>query len=174
MAGYYRRFIENFSKIAVPLTNLTKKTVPFVWCSKCQEAFDVLKKKLTTAPVLIIPDLDKRFLVYTDASLLGLGGVLMQERQVVAYASRQLKIHEKNYPTHDLELAAVVFAIKIWRHYLYGVPFDLFTDHQSLRYLFSQKELNLRQRRWMELIKDYDFTPQYHPGKANVVADALS
>ena len=144
MAGYYRRFIQNFSKIAVPLTNLTKKTVPFVWCYKCQEAFDVLKEKLTIAPVLIIPNPDKRFLVYTDASLLGLGGVLIQERQVVAYASRQLKIHEKNYPTHDLELAAVIFAIKIWRHYLYGVPFNLFIDQQSLRYLFSQKELNLR------------------------------
>ena len=114
------------------------------------------------------------FIVYTDASLLGLGGVLMQERQVVAYASRQLKVHELNYPTHDLELAAVVHALKVWRHYLYGVPFELYTDHKSLKYLFSQSELNMRQRRWMELIKDYDFIPQYHPGKANVVADGLS
>jgi hypothetical protein len=98
----------------------------------------------------------------------------MQSGKVVAYASRQLKVHEKNYPTHDLELAAVVFALKIWRHYLYGERFDLFSDHKSLKYIFSQKDLNMRQRRWMELIKDYDFTLQYHPGKANVVADALS
>ena len=113
-------------------------------------------------------------MVYTDASLLGLRDVLMQESKAVAYASRQLRIHELKYPTHDLELAVVVFALKIWRHYLYGVKFELYTDHQSLKYLFSQQELNMRQRRWMELIKDYDFTPQYHPGKANVVADALS
>jgi hypothetical protein len=174
LAGYYRRFIKDFSKIATPLTRLTKKNTPFVWDEKCQFSFDLLKEKLTTAPVLIIPSNDKIFLVYTDASLLGLGGVLMQERQVVAYASRQLRVHELNYPTHDLELAGVVFALKIWRHYLYGVRFQLFTDHQSLKYLFSQKDLNMRQRRWMELIKDYDFEPQYHPGKANVVADALS
>ena len=98
----------------------------------------------------------------------------MQGRKVIAHGSRQLKIHEKNYPTHDLELAAVIFALKIWRHYLYGERFELYSDHKSLKYLFSQKELNLRQRRWMELLKDYDFTLHYHPGKANVVADALS
>ena len=93
---------------------------------------------------------------------------------MIAYASRQLKKHEQNYPTHDLELAAVVFALKIWRHYLYGVPCQIFTDHKSLRYIFTQKELNLRQRRWLELIKDYDCTIEYYPGKANVVADALN
>ena len=93
---------------------------------------------------------------------------------MIAYASRQLKKHEENYPTHDLELAAVVFALKIWRHYLYGVPCRIFTDHKSLQYIFTQKELNLRQRRWLELIKDYDCTIEYHPGKTNVVADALS
>ena len=93
---------------------------------------------------------------------------------MITYASRQLKNHEENYPTHDLELAAVVFALKIWRHYLYGVPCRIFTDHKSLQYIFTQKELNLRQRRWLELIKDYDCTIEYHPGKANVVADALS
>ncbi|KAK9096374.1 hypothetical protein Sjap_021871 [Stephania japonica] len=98
----------------------------------------------------------------------------MQEGKVIAYASRQLKIHEKNYPTHDLELAAVVFALKTWRHYLYGERFVLFTDHKSLKYLFTQKELNMRQRRWLEFLKDYDFSLEYHPGKANVVADALS
>jgi hypothetical protein len=92
----------------------------------------------------------------------------------VAYASRQLKIHQKNYPTHDLELAAIVFTLKIWRHYLCGCSFGVFSDHKSLKYLFDQKELNARQRRWMEFINDYDFTLQYHPGKVNVVADALS
>ncbi|MCI20563.1 RNA-directed DNA polymerase (Reverse transcriptase), partial [Trifolium medium] len=105
---------------------------------------------------------------------MGLGGVLMQSGKVVAYASRQLKTHERNYPTHDLELAAVVFTLKIWRHYLYGSRFKVFSDHQSLRYLFDQKELNMRQRRWLEILKDYDFKLSYHPGKANVVADALS
>ena len=113
-------------------------------------------------------------MVYNDASRQGLGCVLMQNDRVIAYASRQLKNHEEKYPTHDLELAAVVFALKIWRHYLYGVPCRIFTDHKSLQYSFTQKELNLRQRRWLELIKDYDCTIEYHPGKANVVADALS
>ena len=113
-------------------------------------------------------------MVYSDASRQGLGSVLMKNDRVTAYASRQLKKHEKNYPTHDLELAVVVFALKICRHYLYGVPCRIFTDHKSLQYIFTQKELNLRQRRWLELIKDYDCTIEYHPGKANVVADALS
>ena len=98
----------------------------------------------------------------------------MQERNVIAYASRQLKVHERNYPTHDLELAAVVFALKQWRHYLYGVKCEVYTDYRSLQYVFTQKDLNLRQRRWMELMKDYDITILYHPGKANVVVDALS
>ena len=98
----------------------------------------------------------------------------MQNDKVIAYASRQLKKHEQNYPTHDLELAAVVFSLRIWRHYLYGVPCRIFTDHKSLQYLFTQKELNMRHRRWIELIKDYECTIEYHPGKANVVADALS
>ena len=174
LAGYYRRFIKDFSKIATPLTRLTKKDVPWNFTTECHHAFEILKEKLTTAPILIIPEPNKMFVAYTDASHEGLGGVLMQERQVIAYASRQLKVHEKNYPTHDLELAGVVHALKIWRHYLYGVQFELYTDHQSLKYLFSQKDLNMRQRRWLELIKDYDFSLFYHPGKANVVADALS
>ena len=113
-------------------------------------------------------------MVYTNASRKGLGCVLMQEGKVIAYASRQLKSYELNYPTHDLELAAIVFALKIWRHYLYGRQFEIFTDHKSLKYIFTQKELNMRQRRWIELLKDYDCAIRYHPGKANVVADALS
>jgi hypothetical protein len=174
LAGYYRRFIEGFSKIALPMTNLTRKNIDYIWDDNCERAFQQLKEKLTTAPVLTIPESGVPFVIYSDASYQGLGCVLMQNGKVVAYASRQLKQHEKNYPTHDLELAAVVFALKIWRHHLYGEQFDLFSDHKSLKYIFSQKELNMRQRRWMELIKDYDFTLQYHPGKANVVADALS
>ena len=111
-------------------------------------------------------------MIFSDASLNGLGRVLTQEGKVVTYALRQLKSHEKNYPTHDLELVAIVFALKIWRHYLYGAKYFIYTDHKSLKYLSSQRELNLRQRRWMELIKDYDCVIDYHPGKANVVADA--
>ena len=129
---------------------------------------------MTSAPILVIPDVGKLFEVYCDASHLGLGCVLIQEKKAVVYASRQLKVHERNYPTHDLELAAIVFALKIWRHYLYGAQFRVFSDHKSLTYLFDQKELNMRQRRWMEFLKDYDFELLYHPGKANVVADALS
>ncbi|KAK9166479.1 hypothetical protein Scep_001670 [Stephania cephalantha] len=155
------------------MTKLTQKDVKFHWSDECEEAFAQLKKLLTTAPVLILPEAGKGFMVYTDASRMGLGCVLMQEKGKVAYPSRQLKIHEKNYPTHDLELAAVVFALKIWRHYLYGEKFTLYTDHKSLKYLFTQKELNMRQRRWLEFLKDYDFSLEYHPGKANVVADAL-
>ncbi|KAA0037514.1 reverse transcriptase [Cucumis melo var. makuwa] len=115
----------------------------------------------------------KEYVIYCDASRQGLGCVLMQEEKVIAYTSRQLKKHECNYPTHDLELAAVILALKIWRHYLFGEKCHIFTDHKSLKYIFDQKELNLRQRRWLELIKDYDCTIEYHPGKANVVADAL-
>jgi hypothetical protein len=124
--------------------------------------------------VLILPNPKESFVVYCDASKMGLGGVLMQNLQVMAYASRQLKVHEKNYPTHDLELAAVVFVLKIWRHYLYSSKFEVFSDHKSLKYLFDHKELNMRQRRWLKYLKDFDFQLSYHPGKGNVVADALS
>ena len=112
--------------------------------------------------------------MYTDASLRGLGCVLMQGGKIVAYGSRQLKTHEQNYPTHDLELAVVVFALKLWRCYLYGEKFQVYLDHKSLNYIFIQKDFNLRQRRWIEYLKDYDFTLNYHLGKANVMADALS
>ena len=174
LAGYYRKFIEDFAKIAVPLTQLTQKRKKFEWSQKCEESFEELKKRLVTAPVLILPSDTGGFSIYSDASKGGLGCVLMQNGKVIAYASRQLKPYEQNYPTHDLELAAVVFALKLWRHYLYGETCEVFTDHQSLKYLFTQKELNMRQRRWLELIKDYDLKISYHPGKANKVADALS
>ncbi|KAA0062124.1 gag protease polyprotein [Cucumis melo var. makuwa] len=174
LAGYYRRFVENFSRIATPLTQLTRKGAPFVWSKACEDSFQNLKQKLVTAPVLTVPDGSGSFVIYSDASKKGLGCVLMQQGKMVAYASRQLKSHEQNYPTHDLELAAVVFALKIWRHYLYGEKIQIFTDHKSLKYFFTQKELNMRQRRWLELVKDYDCEILYHPGKANVVADALN
>jgi hypothetical protein len=146
----------------------------FNWSSRCNEAFKHLKVLLTTAPVLAQPDIEKPFDVYCDASGSGLGCVLMQEGRVVAYASRQLRRHEEHYPTHDLELAVVVHALKIWRHYLLGNICHIYTDHKSLKYIFTQSELNMRQRRWLELIKDYELEIHYHPGKANVVADALS
>ncbi|GJY13722.1 putative reverse transcriptase domain-containing protein [Tanacetum coccineum] len=142
LAGYYRRFIEGFSKIAKPMTKLTQKKVKFEWGDKQEAAFQLLKQKLCSAPILALPEGSEDFIAYCDASKKGLGAVLMQREKVISYASRQLKIHEKNYTTHDLEL--------------------------------DQKELNMRQRRWLELLSDYDCDIRYHPGKANVVADALS
>ncbi|GJS72366.1 putative reverse transcriptase domain-containing protein [Tanacetum coccineum] len=130
--------------------------------------------KIVNAPILALPEGSEDFVVYSDASHKGLGVVLMQREKVIAYASRQLKIHEKNYTTHDLELGSVVFALKIWRHFLYGTKCTVFTDHKSLQHILDQKELNMRQRRWLELLSDYDCDIRYHPGKANVVADALS
>ena len=129
---------------------------------------------LVEAPVLTQPTSGKGYTLYSDALGIGFGCVLMQDRKVVAYASRQLKPHEQNYPTHDLELATIVFALKIWRHYLYEEKCRIYTNHKSLKYLLTQKELNLRQRRWLELFKDYDCIIDYPPGKANIVADALS
>ncbi|GKA56143.1 putative reverse transcriptase domain-containing protein [Tanacetum coccineum] len=174
LAEYYRRFIEDFSKIAKPLTVLTQKSKTFDWGEEQENAFKTLKDKLCNAPVLALPNGPKDFVVYYDASGLGLGCVLIQRGKVIAYASRQLKIHEKNYTTHDLELGAVVFALKIWRHYLYRTKSVIYTNHKSVQHIFSQKELNMRQRRWIELFSDYDCEIRYHPSKANVVADALS
>ncbi|GKA32626.1 putative reverse transcriptase domain-containing protein [Tanacetum coccineum] len=174
LAGYYRRFIEGFSKIAKSMTKLTQKGIKFDWGEKEENAFQLIKQKLCSAPILALPEGSEDFVVYCDASHKGLGAVLMQREKVIAYASRQLKVHEKNYTTHDLELGSVVFALKIWRHYLYGTRCTIFTDHKSLQHILDQKELNMRQRRWLELLSDYDCDIRYHPGKANVVADALS
>ncbi|GKA10170.1 putative reverse transcriptase domain-containing protein [Tanacetum coccineum] len=149
LVGYYQRFIE-------------------------EAVFQLLKHKLCCAPILALPGGSENFVVYCDASRKGLGAVLMQREKVIAYASHQLKIHEKNYTTHDLELGDVVFALKMWRHYLYGTKCVVFTDHKSLQHILDQNELNMRQRRWLELLSDYDCEITYHPGKANVVADALS
>ena len=139
LAGYYQRFVEGFSKIAMPLTQLTRKGVMFRWTDMCERSFQELKKRLTSAPILSIPSGTGGFVIYSDASKNGLGCVLMQNGKVIAYASRQLKEYEKNYPTHDLELAAVVFALKIWRYYLYGERCQIYTDHKSLKYFFTQK-----------------------------------
>ncbi|GJZ37861.1 putative reverse transcriptase domain-containing protein [Tanacetum coccineum] len=174
LAGYYRRFIKEFSLISKPLTKLTQKNKPYVWGDDEEEAFQTLKLKLCSAPILSLPKGSEDFVVYCDASLKGFGAVLMQREKVIAYASRKLRKNEENYTTHDLELGAVVFALRLWRHYLYDTKCTVYTDHKSLQYILDQKELNMRQRRWIELLSDYNCVIRYHPGKANVVADALS
>ncbi|GJZ60418.1 putative reverse transcriptase domain-containing protein [Tanacetum coccineum] len=156
------------------MMKLIQKNAKFDWSEKAEVAFQLLKKNLCSAQILSLPEESEDFVVYCDASRKGSGAVLMQREKVIAYASRQLKIHEKNYTTHDLELRYVVFALKMWRHYLYGTKCVVFTDHKSLKHILDQKELNMRQRRWLELLSDYDCEIRYHPGKANVVADALS
>ncbi|GJW95673.1 putative reverse transcriptase domain-containing protein [Tanacetum coccineum] len=156
LAGYYRRFIEGFSLISKPLTKLTQKNKKYEWGEDEEEAFQLLKQKLCCAPILALPKGSKDFVVYCDALLKGFRAVLMQRENVIAYSSRQLRIHEENYTTHDLELGAVVFALRLWRHYLYGTKCVVYTDHMSLQYILDQKELNMRQRRWIELLSDYD------------------
>src|SRR4051812_6882742 len=146
LASYFLRFVENFSKVTKPLTELLKKNKKFDWTPKCEESFRELKRRLTYAPVLAPLDTKRDFEIYCDASRQGLGCILMQDRHVVAYASRQLRTHEENYPTHDLELTAVVHALKAWRHYLLGNHCEIYSEHQSLKYIFTQPELNLRQR----------------------------
>jgi len=174
LAGYYRRFIENFARISAPLTAFTRKDVKFDWNEKCKAAFEELRCKLTTAPILTVINGSEGLTVYTYAYKEGLESVLMQHGMVIAYAGRQLKTHEVNYATHDLELLAVVFALKLWRHHILGTKFELFTNHKSLQYIFSQKDLNQRQFRWLKFLAAYDLDINYTPGKANVVADALS
>nr|GEV06219.1 hypothetical protein [Tanacetum cinerariifolium] len=156
------------------MTKLTRKSMKFDWGEKVKAAFQLLKQKLCSAPILALPEGSENFVVYYDALHKGLGAVLMQKEKVIAYASRQLKVHEKNYTTHDLKLGAVVFALNMWRYYMYGTKCVVFTNHKSLQHILDQKELNMRQRRWLELLSDYNCEIRYHPGKANVVADALS
>jgi hypothetical protein len=145
LAGYYRRFIKDFSKIAKPMTRLLEKNKDFDWTEERQANFEELKKRLTSAPVLIQPDITKTFDIYCDSSRQGLGCVLMQDGKVVSYASCQLRKHEENYPTHDLELATIVHALKIWRHYLIGHRCEIYSDHKSFKYIFTQTDLNMRQ-----------------------------
>ena len=153
---------------------LSRKGIKFNWGESQKKSFQELKDRLTSAPVLAKLSGTEGYVIYRSASKQGLECVLMQHKRIIAYASIQLRNHEKNYPTHDQELAAVIFALKIWRHYLYGVSCVVYTDHKSLKYIFTQKELNMWQRRWLELIKDYNLIINYHLGKANVVVDALS
>jgi hypothetical protein len=144
LAGYYRRFIPNFFKIVKPITELLKKGNKYLWSEACDEAFKHLKKLLTTSPVLAQPDTTKPFDVHCDASGTGLGCVLMQEGRVISYSSRQLRRHEGHYPTHDLELATVVVALWTWRHYLLGNAVHIYMHHKSLKYIFTQPDLNMR------------------------------
>jgi hypothetical protein len=144
LAGYYRRFIEGFSMISKPMTELLEKHKTFEWTPRREASFQELKKRLTMTPVLTMPDMEKLFSIYVDGSSQGLGCVLMQDEHVVAYASRQLRKHEEKYLTHDLELAAIVHALKIWRHYIIGKRCKVYSDHKSLKYIFTQLDLNLR------------------------------
>ena len=174
LAQYERAHIRDFSKIASPLTELTRKDKGFSWSNVCQIAFDTLKDKVAENCILKVPEMGKPFVVSCDASGDQLGCVLAQEGRVVAYEFRKLRTHEKNYATHDLEFLAIVHALKHWRHLLLGVKFELRTDHQSLKYIFTQPLLNNRQRRWIELLAEYDFDLKFLAGKENKVADALS
>nr|GEU47734.1 retrotransposon protein, putative, Ty3-gypsy subclass [Tanacetum cinerariifolium] len=160
----YQRILE----YAKPMTKLTQNNMKFDWSEKAEVAFQLLKQKLCSVPILALPQGSENFVDYYDASQKGLGAVLMQRDKVKAYTSRQLKIHKKNYTTHDLELGAVVFALKMWRHYLYGTKCVVFTYHKSLQHILDQKELNMRKCRWLELLSDYDYEIRYHSGKANV------
>ncbi|GKE40721.1 putative reverse transcriptase domain-containing protein [Tanacetum coccineum] len=144
-------------------TTLIEKNKKYIWGENQESAFQLLKQKLCEATILALPEGNNNFVVYCDASLQGLGAVLMQREKVIAYASRQLKPHEENYTTHDHELGVVVFTLNIWRHYLYGTKCTMFTDHKSLQHIHDQKELNMRQRRWLELLAYYDYEIRYHP-----------
>lgn len=174
LVGYYRRFVEGFSRVAYPITSLQKKGWVFKWTSECQRSFEKLKHLLTTAPILSIDDPNKDYMVCTDASKEGVGGVLMQEGRVIAYESRKLKEHEHKYYAYDLELAAVIHTLKMWRHYLMGRKFLLLTDHHSLTNYFNQPTLNTGQARWADLLSGFDFEIKHLKGKENHVADALS
>jgi hypothetical protein len=174
LAGYYRRFITGFSKIAHPITSLQRKEKKFQWTEECEKSFQRLKQLLTNAPILRIADPNVDFMVCKDACKEGLGGVLSQNGFVICYESRKLKEHEKNYATHDLELAAIVHALRKWRNYLMGRKFELRIDHNGLKYLFDQPTLNARQSMWLEFLCEYDFEINHIKGKENKVVDALS
>jgi hypothetical protein len=174
LVGYYRRFIEGFSKISHPITSLQRKGVEFQWTLDCEKSFQHLKQLLTSALILRIEDPNEDFIVCTDACNEGLGGVLSQNGFGICYESRKLKEHERNYATLDLELASIVHALRKWRHYLMGKRFELRIDHNGLKYLFDQPNLNARQRKWLEFLSEYDFDINYIKGKQNKVVDALS
>jgi hypothetical protein len=165
LACYYKRFIVGFSRIAHPITSLQRKGKKFQWIIECEMSFQQLKKLLTNAPILQIVDPNEDFVVCTDMCKEGLGGVLSQNRFVICFESRKLKEHERLYATHDLELAAIVHALKKWRHYLMGNKFELRTYHNGLKYLFDQPTLNVRQSRWLEFLCEYEFDIKHIKGK---------
>jgi hypothetical protein len=178
LAGYYRRFVKDFSRIAAPLTDLLRSEVKFQWTDSQRHSFQQLKTAISSAPVLAIPDIALSYAVTTDASGFAVGATLSQDQgkglQPIAFLSHKMNDHERNYPVHEQELLAVIIALKEWRHYLHGRPFHIITDHQSLRYLSTQPHLSPRQVRWSEFLQQFDFTIEYKPGKLNVAADALS
>jgi hypothetical protein len=174
LVGYYRRFIVGFSNIAHHITSLQKKGTKFEWTLKCENNFNLLKELLTCASVLNIVDPNEIFVVCTDTCNEGIGGFLTQNGHVIVYESRNLKEHEKNYATHDLEIAAIVHALRLWRHYLMGKKFELRTYHIGLKYIFKQPTLNARKTRWLEFLIEYDFDIKHIKGKENKFVDALT
>jgi len=178
LAGYYRRFVKDFSRVAAPLTNLLHKNTPFNWGVEQETAFTELKQAVSSAPVLIVPDPNKPYTVVTDASGFAIGAALCQDhrngQQPCSYISRKMNNHEMNYPVHEQELLAIIHALREWRHYLHGSQFTVVTDHRSLQYLQTQPHLSARQVRWSEFVQRFDFVVTYQAGKENHVADALS
>jgi hypothetical protein len=174
LASYYRRFIGGFSNIAHPITSLQREGMKFQWTSDCERSFQHLKQLLTSTPILRIADPNEGFIACTNACNEGLGGVLCQNGFVICYESRKLKEHEKKYATHDLELVAIVHALRKWRHYLTGKKFELRTDRNGFKYLIDQPNLNARKNRWLEFLSKYDFDIKHIKGKENKVVNALN
>ena len=178
LAGYYRRFVRDFSKVASPLSVLLHKNTSYEWTSVQEQAFNQLKTAVSTAPVLIIPDPTLPYTLVTDASGYAIGAALCQDHgnglQPCAYRSRKMNDHERNYPVHEQELLSIIDALREWRHYLLGNRFTVITDHRSLQYLSTQDKLSARQTRWSEFLQQFDFQIQYRPGRDNAIADGLS
>ena len=174
LAGFYRRFVKDFSTIAAPLNDLTKKGVEFVWGVEQDIAFDTLKNKLISAPLLMLPNFHKQFEIECDASGLGIGGVLMQEQKPIAYFSEKLNGAKLNYSVYDKELYALVRVLEVWKHYLWPKEFIIHSDHEALKFLKSQSNLNKRHAKWVEFIESFPYIIKYKKGLDNVVADALS
>ena len=177
-AGYYRKFIRDFSAIAAPLSELTKDSVKFEWAAPHEQAFAELKAAIAQGPVLILPDPSLPFVVHTDASGFAVGAVLQQDQgkglQPIAFLSKKMADAETRYPVHEQELLAIIQALTTWRHYLHGSKFVVRTDHKSLQFFQTQPMLSGRQARWKDVLANFDFDIEYVEGKANVVADGLS
>ena len=171
---FYGHFVRDFSTIAAPLNELTKKDVPFVWGTAQEEAFTVLKEKLTHDPLLQLPDFNKTFELECDASGIGLGGVLLQDGKPVAYFSEKLSGLSLNYSTYDKELYDLVRTLETWQHYLWPKEFIIHSDHESLEHIRSQAKLNHRHTKWVEFIETFPCVIKHKKGKENVIADALS